>query len=465
MQIKRIALALVALGVTAAAAPAAQATTVTTDASGALVVGAGPERNRIGLSDSGEGDGRIVVYEGQSAPTVTSATSACEQRDQYTVVCAWSPSAGVRVDLGDGDDDGWLSTGLPAGASIAFAGGAGSDYLQAAWDGPAPTLDGGSGNDRLSGGPGGDTLRGGDGDDALDGKDGNDRLDGGAGSDLLTGDGTLGTFADAIDGGAGFDTIESDWSDDAAQTKPVTVTLAGGADDGRPGEGDDVRNVESVTTHQASTLVGTGAAERLEAFQTLAAVSLTGNGGDDELRGGGSGDRLDGGAGADTLDGGFGDDRIVGGPGRDAISGDRRGGDCGPLWCTLPYGNDVIEARDGEPDSIACGAGTDRVLADATDVVAPDCETVERATPPPGPGPKPGRAVPGRSRSACVVPSVRRSKLSVAKARLRRAGCKAKVRYARSGSIARGKVVKAGAKPGKRLARGARVTLTVSRGR
>ena len=243
------------------------------------------------------------------------------------------------------------------------------------------------------------------------------------------------------------------------------MTLAGGADDGRPGEGDDVRDVESITTHQASTLVGTDAAERLEAFQTLSAVLLTGNGGDDELRGGGGGDRLDGGAGADTLDGGFGDDRIVGGPGRDAIFGDRRGGDCGPLWCTLPYGNDVIEARDGEVDAIACGAGADRVVADPADVVAPDCETVERGAPPAVAGSGRGSAAPRRGRRACVVPRVRGARLRVAKARLRRGGCGATIRYARSGSVARGKVVRASATPGRRLARGARVTLTVSRGR
>jgi hypothetical protein len=88
MQTTRIALALSALGVTAAAAaPAAGATTVTTDASGSLVVVSGPERNRIGLMDAGTGDGRIVVHEGQSTATVTSATSACEQTDVYSVTC------------------------------------------------------------------------------------------------------------------------------------------------------------------------------------------------------------------------------------------------------------------------------------------------------------------------------------------------------------------------------------------
>jgi hypothetical protein len=61
------------------------------------------------------------------------------------------------------------------------------------------------------------------------------------------------------------------------------------------------------------------------------------------------------------------------------------------LWCKYPYGNDTIDARDGEIDSISCGAGADAVLADAADVVAPDCETVTRS----GAAPAPGAATPG----------------------------------------------------------------------
>jgi hypothetical protein len=73
---------------------------------------------------------------------------------------------------------------------------------------------------------------------------------------------------------------------------------------------------------------------------------------------------------------------LIGGPGRDTISGDLAGGDCGPLWCKYPYGNDTIEARDGEVDSITCGAGTDTVIADPQDVVARDCENVDRGSAP-----------------------------------------------------------------------------------
>jgi hypothetical protein len=40
--------------------------------------------------------------------------------------------------------------------------------------------------------------------------------------------------------------------------------------------------------------------------------------------------------------------------------------------------NDIIQARDGEVDTISCGPGRDRVVADADDQVARDCEVVER---------------------------------------------------------------------------------------
>jgi hypothetical protein len=191
-----------------------------------------------------------------------------------------------------------------------------------------------------------------------------------------------------IDGGPGYDRIESEWQQAtySAPPVPITLTLAGGADDGRPGEGDDVRNVERVVTSGPSRLVGTDAGEYLEVFQVSSPSEILGGGGNDTLRANDGADKLDGGPGDDDLDAGFGDDTIVGGPGRDSIAGDRRGGDCGPLWCKLPFGNDTIDARDGEQDSVLCGAGDDTVQADAIDVVASDCEHVTRgaasATPP-----------------------------------------------------------------------------------
>jgi hypothetical protein len=62
-------------------------------------------------------------------------------------------------------------------------------------------------------------------------------------------------------------------------------------------------------------------------------------------------------------------------------------GDCGPLWCTYPYGNDTVDVRDGEVDSVTCGFGQDTVRADPMDVIARDCEVVDVPTrAPAGPG-------------------------------------------------------------------------------
>jgi Ca2+-binding RTX toxin-like protein len=390
-RILTIGLAALAL---AGLAPAAHAETVGVDASGAVVVTAAPgERNNLGLQSWD--DGGIAVYDSRATLTTTSA--ACSQQNENLVVCPLDPAAGARADLGDGDDWGYVSFDLPADARFSLSGGAGNDRLQSSQDGQPTTLDGGAGNDTLQGGTGADTLIGGDGDDTLTGREGSDRLLGGAGNDDLSGDGNADPSADVIDGGAGYDTTDVDWEteDDA----PVAVTLAGGADDGRAGERDDVRGVEQVITHQGSTLIGTDAPEHLEAFQTDASSRLVGNGGDDTLRGSDGPDSVDGGAGDDDIDAGFGDDTIVGGPGRDRISGDRHNGECGYLWCKYPWGNDTIYARDGEVDSIDCGAGADTVYADAADVVSSDCEHVVRAGG--GSGPGPGSA--GRPAAALTV--------------------------------------------------------------
>jgi PASTA domain len=133
-------------------------------------------------------------------------------------------------------------------------------------------------------------------------------------------------------------------------------------------------------------------------------------------------------------------------------------GECGIYWCKLPSGNDTIDARDGERDSVTCGVGADTVKADPADVVATDCEQVERGT----------AVVDNRKRAngkRCVVPKLRGLKLKAAKKKLAKAGCKAKVRKASSRRVRRGKVMGQSAKAGKRLKRGAAVTVTVSRGR
>jgi hypothetical protein len=364
---KTILIALAALGILA---PAAKASTVTIASDGALVVTAGDEVNSLGIQSDPTDETRVRVYEGKPGQSVT-APAPCDQLYDDLVSCPM-PAAGVRVSLAGGDDFSYVSSDLP-NVPIAISGGAGNDWLRA--DTQTTTLDGGTGDDRLDGGKGPDTLLGGDGKDQLDGREGADRLDGGAGDDLLNGDANKTPSPDTLDGGPGYDTIESDWEYDE---DPVAITLTGGADDGFAGEGDDVRNVEKVQTHQPSTLTGSDADEYLEVVQVTSPSTIRGAGGNDTLRGSDGAETLDGGPGNDDIDGGFGDDTITGGPGRDSIAGDRRGGDCGPVWCKLPFGNDTIDARDGEIDSVSCGFGEDTVYADANDVVAGDCEHVTR---------------------------------------------------------------------------------------
>ena len=90
-----------------------------------------------------------------------------------------------------------------------------------------------------------------------------------------------------------------------------------------------------------------------------------GGGNDDTISGLGGNDALTGGAGDDVIKGGTGNDIITGGSGADKLYG----GD----------GSDTIYAGDGERDTIDCGAGKDRVVADSFDKTV-NCEVVDRPT-------------------------------------------------------------------------------------
>ena len=77
------------------------------------------------------------------------------------------------------------------------------------------------------------------------------------------------------------------------------------------------------------------------------------------INGGDGIDRLSGGGAGDVLAGGGGDDRLEGAGGVDDYFGET--------------GNDTILAKDGTAERIACGAGTDIVTNDFTDIIA-ECE-------------------------------------------------------------------------------------------
>jgi hypothetical protein len=193
-----------------------------------------------------------------------------------------------------------------------------NDFVRVLSGGNHVVFRGGAGNDRTFSDSSRISAFGEAGDDDLMGGPGNDTLDGGEGDDTLTPVGP----GDTVIGGPGFDTARMG-------SGGVTVTLDDVANDGKPGENQNIRSdVERV--------VGGPDADTLE-----------GNAGPNTLEGGDGADTLNGLGGADTLIGGA--------------------------------GADIIRARDGVADTVSCGPGEDKVFADPADRIAPDCETVEYA--------------------------------------------------------------------------------------
>jgi Ca2+-binding RTX toxin-like protein len=206
-----------------------------------------------------------------------------------------APPAALQIDLGAGDDSVALINEQPAApTAVTVAGGAGNDLLATYQTRAA--------------------------------------LDGGAGDDVLRPDGRPTalsvppepTHGGAIRGGAGTDLVAYDGA-----FSRIDVSLDGVANDGRPGEKDDVEtDVENIEGADfGGTLIGSDTANR--------------------LTGGGSGDR------------------IVGRGGRDELRG--------------VGGDDTIDALDGSGgDRVDCGDGADNALLDAGDVAAGGGASCER---------------------------------------------------------------------------------------
>ena len=230
------------------------------------------------------------------------------------------------------------------GGGLEIQGGNGHDRITGS--GLSDDLFGGSGNDTIYGGLLDDTITGGTGDDALYGGPGLDRF---VANSALDG-------SDLIRGGGDVDLVTYQ-----NRTVGVTVTLGDGlANDGAPGENDDIVGVEdAVGGSGPDVLVGSGAANSLnglfgddEIYGDRGDDTLNGEGGRDIIHGddgddlifaGVEADTIDGGAGHDDIFGQAGSDFIVGGPGRDRIYGDQ--------------GNDIIFNADGLPDRVECGVG------------------------------------------------------------------------------------------------------------
>lgn len=197
----------------------------------------------------------------------------------------------------------------------------------------------------IYGGAGNDSLRGGAGPDALYGGDGDDTLVGGPAAD----------GGDALNGGPGKDT-----ADYSARTANLTLSRDGAANDGAPGEGDNIASDievlrggagddtfdEGSTANGAEILDGGPGTDTVSYAQRAAAVTIqidglpdsgepgeqdtvmttvenaVGGSGDDRIVGSALANVLDGGPGNDTISGGAGNDVLRGGTGSNTLRGD-----------------------------------------------------------------------------------------------------------------------------------------------
>jgi Ca2+-binding RTX toxin-like protein len=383
----RIKTTLLAACAAALIAPAAsQAATLGMDGDTLVYKGEGSEGISLLLSsyeDFNSGT-EYLRFSESGADRVLVTADICEDDPVGGVICQRDPNRPIKIEGSEAKDDIsiYSSDAVPDSIPVTMNGNGGDDRIKDAYDSSAGrAISGGVGNDELTGYAGNDTLDGGDGNDTMDGGEGNDQVLGGNGDDVVDGDGYKDPGSDVIDGGAGYDYFEGWGQPEQLQRQPtVTLTLDGAANDGRPGENDNVINVEDFQMYVVGSLTGSDGPEKFIIYNpgNSGPSTLVGRGGDDELVGNDFDDSVDGGAGNDHVEGGLGNDTVTGGPGRDTIYGDATASRCTYYSCKIPFGNDVINARDGEADNVDCGIGQDKAVVDAVDTVA-NCETVEGA--------------------------------------------------------------------------------------
>ena len=262
------------------------------------------ERNQVRLEMSGDSDtyqdpGAVLLtplHESELEPgSIPNVFDLTLDRCTYlgvSATCTRSPSVGPDVRLKDGDDA--IDIQAAAGQPAAFVdGGPGADVARST--GPI-FFTGGTGGDRLEPGPG--------------------RV----------------------------------FEYDEQPPVDMQIDLDGIADDGAPGEGDNVLPGVELRVFVAGN------------------HTITGHAGADQLHSAAGNQTIHGLAGDDFLSGGGHDDVLHGGPGQDRLFGG--------------IGDDTIHAQDGEVDEIYCDFGADVAYVDSQDVVLhPDddifgCETV-----------------------------------------------------------------------------------------
>ena len=403
---------LCALGVLALFAavgvPTAAAGTVTYDGAAVVFTGGDNLDHELQFREDGVNDDII-----DSQP-ITSAPGDCTFQTATRVVCPGHTA--VRVVLGGGRDEVYFhGTSSQAGgcflaydirlgngdnrntfrntctfaASASVTAGSGDDFLRGGSASTRTTISAGGGDDNVDSGLGNDVIRGGEGSDGVFGDAGNDQVFGEGGNDRLRGEGGN----DLEDGGAGDDDLgyrsvntvgEADAGADQVRGGPGTdrlrldghpggmvIRLDGQANDGMPGEGDNIgSDIESILgTPAGDVFAGSAGADGFDGGG--GGDEIHGAGGNDDLAGGGGNDRVFGDAGDDVVEGTYDTDTVDGGPGMDRIYGDIAG--CS-VFCSPDV--DQLFARDGQRDIVNCG-GPGTAQVDQLDLVG-RCATVSR---------------------------------------------------------------------------------------
>jgi Ca2+-binding RTX toxin-like protein len=240
-------------------------------------------------------------------------------------------------------------------------GNAGNDYINGGDE--IDGIYGGDGNDGLVGGWGSDSLYGEGGNDLIIGVGGNDFAYDGYGSDTVFGDSYGGIYFIATPTPDGPDHYYSGGASPArvtyeARTSGVNVSVDDVANDGAPGEGDNVHSGVLVRgSNHADVITGATTAHGLGGNDLIVVNSGGGSAwggqGDDCIIGSDANDHLYGEQGGDSLFGNGGNDALIAG-----ISFSSTSDDTGDDLLDGGAGNDQLYIGYGA-DSVFGGAGYD----------------------------------------------------------------------------------------------------------
>lgn len=278
---------------------------------------------------------RMVVADGTGADSVIGGAGGDLFLPEQTPDAADSYSGGGGGDVLD-------LRGRGAGVSVSLDGlpndGSGCPGPGCEHDNVSPDIFGVLGTDFV------DVLTGGPGDQFLAGGQGDNILSGGPGDDDLSG----GPDTDVFHGGPGVDLVTFD-----TDIEDVTVTVDGVANDGKPGDHDNVEtDVEGVRGGRGDDLL----------IGNQRANLLIGSEGDDVLKGLGGNDRLE--------EFGPGSDVFVGGPGRDTAVESQS---FGQVLSLDGVANDRVAGHPelgvdnihADVENVIGGSGNDRITGDA----------------------------------------------------------------------------------------------------